>query len=161
MSTPQRMAGFTLMEMLVVLAVLAILATLVLPTSGNRHIQEQVVESLELVERYKANLEAHYLATGAFPADNEAAGMPAPKKLIGSYLQRVDVVEGAMHLRFGRKFPESLAGKKLSIRPVVVEDSPASPISWVCGYDSIPEGMHAATDNLTDLELRYLPLRCR
>ncbi|MFT5576344.1 MAG: type IV pilus assembly protein PilA [Bermanella sp.] len=80
---------------------------------------------------------------------------------MGSYLQRVDVDNGAMHLQFGRKFPESLSGKVLSIRPMVVEGSPSSPISWVCGYDAVPEGMQAQVDNLMDLEQRYLPIRCR
>lgn len=157
----KRRAGFTLLEMLVVLAVLAILATLVMPSNANRHIQQQVVESVELVERYKGHLEALYFATGSFPLDNEAAKMPEPDKLIGSYLQRVVVDNGAMHLQFGRKFPESLTGKWLSIRPLVVEGSPVSPISWVCGYDAIAEGMKAVVDNRTNLELAYLPLRCR
>lgn len=156
-----KQSGFTLLEMLVVLAVIAILATLVVPSSGHRHIQQQVLESVELVERYKGVLEAHYVATGTFPENNEAAGMPAPEKLIGSYLDRVDVEAGAMHLTFGRKFPESLAGTQVTIRPVTVEGSPNSPVSWLCGYDAVPEGMSAAVDNRTDLELRYMPLRCR
>ncbi|HCS28325.1 MAG TPA: prepilin-type cleavage/methylation domain-containing protein [Spongiibacteraceae bacterium] len=154
-------AGFTLLEMLVVLAIIAILATLVMPSNANRHLQQQVLESVELIERYKGNLEAFYSATGAFPADNEAANMPEPDKIIGSYVQRVDVENGAMHLQFGKKFPESLSGKRLSLRPMIVEGSPNSPVSWVCGFDAVPEGMAATVENQTDLELRFLPLRCR
>lgn len=156
-----RASGFTLLEMLVVLAIIAILATLVMPSNANRHIQKQVLESVELVERYQGNLEALYVATGAFPEDNKAAGMPEPEKIIGHFLQRVDVENGAMHLQFGRKFPESLAGKRLSIRPLIVEGSPGSPVSWVCGYDAVPQGMKANADNRTNLELTHLPLRCR
>lgn len=159
--TINKAAGFTLIEMMVVLAVIAILATLMMPSNTNRHLQQQVLESVELVERYKNNLEAYYLASGEFPKNNKAAGMPKPEKLIGSYLQRVDVEHGAMHLQFGRKFPESHSGKVLSIRPIIVEGSPASPISWVCGYDTVAEGMEAQGENRTDIDVALLPLRCR
>lgn len=156
-----RCNGFTLMEMLVVLAVLAILATMMVPTSGYRNLQQQVLESVELVERYKLPLETSLRAAGKFAKDNKAAGMPEPEKLIGNYLHSVTVEDGAMHLEFGRKFPESRHGEILSIRPLTVKDSPASPISWVCGYDDVPEGMEAAGENRTDIELKALPLRCR
>ncbi len=153
--------GFTLMEMLVVLAVLAILATMMVPTSGYRNLQQQVLESVELVERYKLPLETSLRASGKFAKNNKAAGMPEPDKMIGNYLQSVTVEDGAMHLTFGRKFPESRHGKVLSIRPLMVKDSPASPISWVCGYDDVPEGMEAVGENRTDLDIKALPLRCR
>ena len=153
--------GFTLMEMLVVLAIIAILATMMVPTQGHRNIQTQVVESVELVEGYKAAIEAYFRATGTFPVDNEQVGMPAPELMIGNYLKRVDVVDGAMHLTMGNKFPESLQGGVVSLRPLAVEGSPASPLSWVCGYDAVPEGMKALAENRTSLEQKYLPLRCR
>ncbi len=153
--------GFTLMEMLVVLAVIAILATLMMPSQGHRNVQTQVVESVELVDGYKAPIEAYFRAAGSFPADNEQAGMPAPELLMGNYLERVEVVEGAMHLTMGNKFPKSLQGSVISLRPLLVEGSPSSPISWVCGYDAVPEGMKAAADNRTNLDIKYLPLRCR
>lgn len=153
--------GFTLLEMLVVLAVVAILATLAVPASGYRTIQKQVVESVELVDVYKLPLEASLRASGKFAPNNKAAGMPDADKIIGNYLQSVTVKSGAMHLTFGRKFPESQHGKVLSIRPVYVEDSLASPVSWICGYDEVPAGMIAAGENRTDLDIKYLPLRCR
>ena len=153
--------GFTLMEMLVVLAIIAILATMMVPSQGHRNIQTQVVESVELVDGYKAAIEAYFRAAGSFPADNEQAGMPAPELLMGNYLQRVDVLDGAMHLMMGNKFPASLQGSVVSLRPLLVEGSPSSPISWVCGYDEVPEGMKATADNRTDLEIKYLPLRYR
>ena len=81
--------------------------------------------------------------------------------MIGNYLKRVDVVDGAMHLTMGNKFPESLQEGIVSLRPLVVEGSPASPLSWVCGYDAVPEGMKALAENRTSLEQKYLPLRCR
>ena len=53
--------GFTLIEMLIVLAIIAILALIALPNNYHRTVQKQVVESVELVEGYKANIEQFYM----------------------------------------------------------------------------------------------------
>ncbi|WP_439134374.1 pilin [Pseudomaricurvus sp.] len=157
----QRARGFTLLEMLVVVAIIAVLAMMAVPSKGYRHIQLQIVETLELVEPATAKVTQHYALNGSFPDNNEAVGMPEPDKYIGNYLSELKVEKGAIHLRLGQKSPEMLQGKILTLQPVYVKDSPLVPASWICGYDSVPSGMNAAGDNLTDVPVKYLPLRCR
>jgi type IV pilus assembly protein PilA len=160
---PTRKArGFTLIELVIVLAVLAILATLALPSPAGRITQQRVVETLELVEPFKKNVAQYFVSSaGEFPKTNIEAGVPEPKKIIGNWLESMEVRDGAMHLTLGQKLGPGLHGQILSVQPVFVQDSPGSPISWVCGYNKVPEGMIAAGANLTNVEMGNLPLRCR
>ena len=155
-------AGFTLMEIMVVLAIVAILATIAIPSQNGATMQRRVVESIELVEPYKANIVAYYLThSGEFPDDNEQANLPEANKILGNYLEKMEVREGAMHLYLGQKMPENLQHKIISIRPIFVKDSPNSPVSWICANNQVPPGMTAAGINLTDLGAEFLPGRCR
>jgi type IV pilus assembly protein PilA len=155
-------AGFTLLEIMVVLAIVAILASIAIPSQGGAVMQQRVIESLELVEPYKANIVAYYLShSGEFPDNNEQAKLPQANKILGNYLEKMEVREGAMHLYLGQKMPESLHHKIVSLRPVFVKDSPNSPVSWICANNQVPLGMTAAGTNLTDLGPEFLPGRCR
>ena len=158
----KKIVGFSLLELMVVVAVIAILATLALPSNLGRITQQRMVETIELVEPYKAYVAAYYRSnTGNFPEDNAAAGLPEPDKIKGNYLRKLEIRDGVMHLTLGQKLPDSLHDKVLSIRPVYVKDEPSTPISWICGNAEVPPGMHAAGTNLTDVETLFLPGRCR
>ena len=160
--TAPRLAGFTLLEVVIVVAIIAILATLALPSRLGEVTQKRIVETIELVEPYKDNIEAYYRSHGgSFPDDNHSAGIPDPDKIIGNYLAKTEVRDGVLHLYLGNKLPKQLHNKILSLRPVYVKDSPTSPVSWICGYDAVPNGMTGAGRNLTDLERGFLPGRCR
>ncbi|TQV66701.1 prepilin-type N-terminal cleavage/methylation domain-containing protein [Exilibacterium tricleocarpae] len=158
---PTKPRGFTLIEMVVVLAVVAILLTLALPDSSRTIVRTQMRESLKLIEHYQPLISAGYRSTGVFPADNEAAGIPPADKIIGNYVTAIVLEKGAFHLQFGNKIRNDLDGKRLSIRPVYVPNSPQSPVSWICGNDSIPTGMAAAGSNRTDIDSEFLPFHCR
>ena len=154
--------GFTMLELMLVVAVIAILATLAIPSQMGRITQKRILETRELVIPYQKNIEQHYhLYSGEFPQDNGEAGLPDPDKIKGNYLRKMEVRDGVMHLFLGQKLPSSLHEKIISIRPVYVKDSPGSPVSWVCGLSEVPDGMVAPGINLTDLDVQYLPGRCR
>lgn len=154
--------GFSLIELMIVLAIIAILALLAIPSRTGPVTQKKIIESLDLVDSYRQQIEVYYhLHAGSFPEDNEAAGMPDANKILGNYLEKVEVRDGVMHLFLGQKMPPSLHGKIISWRPVYVEDSPASKISWVCGVSEVPKGMTGAGQNLTDVKPIFLPGRCR
>jgi type IV pilus assembly protein PilA len=153
--------GFSLIEMMVVLAVIAILSVMIIPTNTAKIEQKQVKKALKMVEYYKDGIAASFLLTQKFPADNTSAGMPAADKLISPYTTSLEMQDGAFHITLGNDVTQTLQGKVISIRPLVVEDSPMSPISWACGHKPAPEGMLPVGENRTDIERISLPLSCR
>lgn len=153
--------GFSLLELAVVLAVVALLAMMVVPSYISRTAREQIAESLALVEKLKPAVDAFHSARQAMPSTNTDAGLPAPDQLPGNYVKTITVSNGAFHIEFGNKALTGLQGKLLSVRPVEVAGSPASPISWVCGYSVVPNGMQAAGENRTTVPSGLLPIPCR
>lgn len=153
--------GFTLIEMLVVLGIIAILVLIAMPSPDPAFARKQVTESMDLMEDYKKLVDYYYKTTLTFLKNNKEAGMPEANKILGNYVDNIELKDGAFHLHFGNKAHTSLKDKYISIRPIMVKDSPASPISWICGNASVPEGMVAVGENKTNLELKDLPLNCR
>jgi type IV pilus assembly protein PilA len=153
--------GFTLIELMIVVAIIGILAAIALPSYQDYVVRAQVTEAITLSSELKARVLEHYRARGRFPADNADGGMPRPEQLIGNYVDRIDVENGALHARLGNRINSALAGKVLTLRPIVVTGSPLSPVSWTCGNAPAPQGMEAVGENKTSLDARVLPAACR
>jgi type IV pilus assembly protein PilA len=153
-------SGFTLLELMVVLAVMAILAMIALPSLTPKYTRAQINESLDLLKNLKESINVFYLAEKKFPRNNAEAGIPKPEFLLGNYVERIDFDTGAFHIIFGNKVTGVLKNRVLTVRPMVVAESPESPISWVCGNSSVPTGMMAVGQNKTDIDNIYLPLNC-
>ena len=153
--------GFTLIEMMVVVAIIAILALIALPSPDPAIARKQVMESMELIEDYKKLVAFYHKSTQVFLKNNQEAGMPPADKLLGNYVDRIDLVSGAFHIHFGNKAHGEIKNKTLSIQPIMVKDSPESPISWICGKAAVPDGMQAVGENRTDIDIKNLPLNCR
>lgn len=153
--------GFTLIEIVVVLAIIAILATLAIPSKKSPVTRTYIKQNLNLVDDYQPLVVQYFQTFQTFPETNETLGIPEPDKIIGNYLQGVQLDNGALHLILGNKISNDLQGKILTLQPIYVEDSPLSPVSWICGYDAVPDGMLAASQNLTNVEIQYLPMECR
>ena len=156
-----RNRGFTLIEILIVIGVVAILALLALPNYSTRIIQEQIVEALPLADVAKPPVALGWAVTQTFPADNSAAGLPVPEKIVSNLVSSVALEGGVIHITFGNRANNQIVGKVLSIRPAVVEDSPIVPITWLCGFAPTPGKMSAKGMNTTTIPANQLPLRCR
>jgi len=154
-------AGFTLIELAVVITVIGILATLAMPSYQSQAAKSQVVESLGIVAELKANVAGFYKLAAKFPVDNKEAGIPEPQYLIGNYVKSIELHDGAFNIFLGSKANPSIAGKILTVRPIIVKGSPASPISWLCGNASVPQGMEAVGNNQTNVDAMILPASCR
>lgn len=157
----KRRDGFTLIEMIVVMAIIAILALMLVPTYQDKLIRDQVVEALPLADLAKKRVEAAWSSTQAFPRDNKAAGLPPADKIVSNYIKETAVRDGAIHITFGNSANPQIVGKILSLRPAIVTDAPVVPIAWVCGNALGPDKMTIKGENRTNVPVAYLPFNCR
>lgn len=153
--------GFTLIEMLVVLAMIAILALLAVPHMQGKVIRDQIVEAMPLAELAKKPVAAAWSTAQELPADNEEAGLPSPKKIVSNLVSSVRIEDGAVHVTFGNRANGAIHGKTLTLRPAVVEDAPVVPVAWVCGHAKPPDKMTAQGPDRTNVPPQYLPINCR
>ena len=154
-------SGFTLIEMLMVVAVLAILALLALPSYQGKVVRDQIVEGSALANLAKGPIAAQWSATKTLPVDNASIALPAADKIVNNFVSALAVQDGAIHITYGNRANGNLKNKILTLRPAVVTDAPVVPVTWVCGFAAAPNKMTAMGDNKTTISKEYLPLNCR
>lgn len=154
-------SGFTLIEMLMVVAVLAILALLALPSYQGKVVRDQIVEGSALANLAKGPIAAQWSATKTLPVDNASIALPQADKIVNNFVSAVAVQDGAIHITYGNRANGNLKNKILTLRPAVVTDAPVVPVTWVCGFAQAPNKMTAMGDNKTTISKEYLPLNCR
>jgi len=152
--------GFTLIEMMVVVAVIAILLMMAMPNMQDKIVRDQIVEAVKLANIAKAPIAASWSTARILPADNAAAGLPAPDKIVSNLVSAVSVDAGAIHIVFGNQVNAAIRGKTLTLRPAVVEDAPIVPVTWVCAHAPVPDKMTAQGADRTDVPARFLPFNC-
>lgn len=159
MKTMQR--GFTLMEMLAVLAIITILALMAVPSYLDRIARQQIEAALPLADIAKKPIAASWNLSQSFPTDNAAAALPAADKIVNNYVSSLSIQDGAIQITFGNRVNKAIFGKILTLRPAVVTDAPVVPVAWVCGNAQGPEKMTIEGINRTNIPDIFLPLTCR
>lgn len=153
--------GFTLIEMMVVVAVICILALMSVPSYLGKIVKDQIIEGSALANLAKGPIGVQWSASKTLPADNAAAALPEADKIVSNLVRAVTVQDGAIHITYGNRANGNLKDKTLTLRPAVVDDAQMVPVAWVCGFAAGPDKMTVRGENKTTIAKEYLPLNCK
>ncbi len=143
----RKQQGFTLIELMIVVAIIGILAAIAIPAYQDYTIRAQVSEGLSLASGAKAAVSEAFMDRGVMPANNVAAGIEAAANIKGKYVTQVLVVDGEVRVTYGLAANSSITGAILNLTP---DAAAGGSVVWNCNGG-----------NILSANPKWLPSACR
>ncbi|HEZ5800506.1 TPA: pilin [Neisseria meningitidis] len=161
MNTLQK--GFTLIELMIVIAIVGILAAVALPAYQDYTARAQVSEAILLAEGQKSAVTEYYLNHGKWPGGNSDAGVASSSTIKGKYVEKVEVAKGVITATMlSTGVNKEIQGKKLSLWAKRQDGS----VKWFCGLPVARDAPNASADAVNkvtgnEIDTKHLPSTCR
>lgn len=160
MMTTQK--GFTLIELMIVVAIIGILAAIAIPAYQDYTIRAQVTEGMNLASAVETGVSEYYANTGNWPTNLTQAGGDTANAPSGKYVTGVAVgTSGVITVTYGNQANSNVGTKTLSLTPGLSKNND---VAWVCGDHATPSGVTTstgATGATPTVSQKYLPQVCR
>ena len=161
--------GFTLIELMIVVAIIGILAAIAIPAYQDYTIRAQISEGMTLAASAKAAVVETFQNNGAAPADRLGAGMSAnDTDTSGKYVTSVGIINGTITVTYNQADTHAnVRGLTLTLTPY---ETPDFSVAWRCGNALQPAGtapmgtfgaINAAVYAAPTIASNYLPAACR
>ncbi|WP_275574870.1 pilin [Ventosimonas gracilis] len=149
MQFSKQQSGFTLIELMIVVAIIGILASIAIPAYQDYTARAQVTEALNLAGAQKLAVSEYYADKGTWPSSNAEAGIGAAADIKGKYVDSVAVgTNGVITATMkATGVAADIGGKTLVLTPT--SSGTASSIEWSC------------VDGGATIAKKYLPAACR
>ncbi len=138
--------GFTLIELMIVVAIIGILAAIAIPAYQDYTIRAQVAEGLALTGAAKVAATEYWQDRGKFPASNESAGLATANTITGKYVDSVSVTGNQITVTYGGEANQKINAATLTL----TADSAGGSVEWDCAGGTTLSG-----------EPQWLPSSCR
>jgi len=155
--------GFTLIELMIVIAIVGILAAIAIPAYQNYTIRSQVTEGLSLADGWKTGVSEYYAQNGSFPTSQSSAGgagtLAVTGASVGKYVGAIALSTGGaiMVTYSGSQVNGKLSGGVLALNPGTDTNND---VIWVCGTQSVPTSVTISGTGSTTIQAAYLPSSC-